>query len=57
MRTRKLEAYHGQIAQAYAGGVSMALLAQTHGVSIGTIRNILLRLNVPIRKPGRPNVV
>jgi hypothetical protein len=54
MRTRKLDAYNEQIKDAYLHGNGLILIAQVYGVSTGTIRNILIRLNVPLRKPGRP---
>lgn len=52
-RVRKLEASKEIIADAYMKGASMADLGSTYGVSEGTIRNILRRLNVTLRKQGR----
>lgn len=54
MRTRKLEAIKDNIQAAYKNGATLETLSMVHGVSVGTIRNILLRLGENIRKPGRP---
>lgn len=54
MRTRKLETYNNEIREAYLSGAPLEKIAKAHGVSLGTIRNILVRLDVPLRKPGRP---
>jgi DNA-directed RNA polymerase specialized sigma24 family protein len=54
MRTRKLEAHKELVKEAYLNGCSLESLASVHGVSLGTIRNILKRMDVPLRKTGRP---
>lgn len=54
MRIRKLETLKDTIKSAYENGATLELLSMSYGVSIGTVRNILIRLNVPLRKPGRP---
>ena len=56
-RIPKLVAYVDQIKEAYTNGVGLTAIAKTHGVSTGTIRNILLRAGVPMRKPGRPHAL
>ena len=43
MRPRKLEAIKDNIRAAYESGATLEDLATVHGVSIGTIRNILLK--------------
>lgn len=54
MRIRKLDAVNEQVRVAYLNGAGLTAIAKAWGVSTGTIRNILIRLNVPLRKPGRP---
>jgi len=52
-RVRKLESIKDVIVASYNLGTSIDLIASTHNVSPGTIRNILIRQNVPLRKQGR----
>lgn len=52
-RVRKLEALKDLVAASYRMGTSIDLIASTHNVSPGTIRNILIRQGVPLRKQGR----
>ena len=52
-RVRKLEALKDLIVASYNMGTSIDLIASTHNVSPGTIRNILIRQNVALRKQGR----
>ena len=52
-RVRKLEAIKDVIVSSYNLGASIDLIASTHNVSPGTIRNILIRQGVPLRKQGR----
>ena len=54
MRVRKLDAYNDQIKLAYENGAGLHIIATTYGVSVGTIRNILIRLGVPLKGRGRP---
>lgn len=53
-RIRLLEAKVTTVVTGYLNGVSMDVLAKTHGVSEGTIRNLLIRQGVELRKRGRP---
>lgn len=52
-RVRKLEALKDLIVASYRMGTSIDLIASTHNVSPGTIRNILIRQGVTLRKQGR----
>jgi hypothetical protein len=52
-RVRKLESFKSVIAEGYLLGTSIDLIASTHNVSPGTIRNILIRQGVVLRKQGR----
>ena len=52
-RVRKLEAVKDIIVASYNLGTSIDLIASTHNVSAGTIRNILIRQGVSLRKQGR----
>ena len=52
-RVRKLEALKDIIVASYRMGTSIDLIASTHNVSPGTIRNILIRQGVTLRKQGR----
>lgn len=52
-RVRKLEAINDVIVSSYEMGVSIDLIASTYSVSPGTIRNILIRQGVTLRKQGR----
>ena len=52
-RVRKLEAFKDLIVASYRMGTSIDLIASTHNVSAGTIRNILIREGVALRKQGR----
>ena len=52
-RVRILESLTDVIKQGYENGASMADLAATYGTSDGTIRNILIRNGVTLRKQGR----
>ena len=52
-RVRKLEVLKDLIVASYRMGTSIDLIASTHNVSPGTIRNILIRQGVALRKQGR----
>lgn len=53
-RVRKLQAETPQIAASYVNlGLTIRELAEIHAVSPGTIRNILKREGVVLRKRGR----
>ena len=52
-RVRKLEALRDVIVEGYQLGASIDLIASTHNVSPGTVRNILIRQGVTLRKQGR----
>jgi hypothetical protein len=52
-RVRKLESLNDIIVASYGLGTSIDLIASTHNVSPGTIRNILIRHGVSLRKQGR----
>lgn len=52
-KVRKLESIKDVIISGYNLGVSITLLASTYNVSSGTIRNILIRQGVTLRKQGR----
>lgn len=54
MRTKLLRAFTDDIREAYAGGATLEALAKTHGVAVGTIRNLLKSEQVELRSPGRP---
>jgi DNA-directed RNA polymerase specialized sigma24 family protein len=52
-RVRKLQAEEEQIGLSYRSGLTIRELAGFHGVSPGTIRNILRRNGEDLRKRGR----
>lgn len=52
-RIRKLEALNDIIVTSYKNGASIKNIAFTNNVSSGTIRNILIRQGVSIKKQGR----
>jgi hypothetical protein len=52
-RVRKLAAMEFVVVEGYRLGSSIDLIASTHNVSPGTIRAILARNGVAIRKQGR----
>lgn len=52
-RVRKLAALESIIVEGYRLGSTIELMAATHNVSPGTIRSILVRNGVTIRKQGR----
>lgn len=52
-RVKKLTAIEAIIVQGYLAGGSLERLADTHNVSPGTIRNVLKRQGIELRKQGR----
>lgn len=55
-RIKKLTALEDIIIEAYLNGTSLENLATNYNVSPGTIRNILKRRGIMLRKQGRkPN--
>ena len=49
---RKLESVAEQIILGYNHGLTLADIAKTHGVSTGTVRNLLQAHKIPRRKRG-----
>lgn len=52
-RVKKLAAFEATIAQGYSAGNSLGFLASVYKVAPGTIRNILKRQGIEVRKQGR----
>jgi hypothetical protein len=52
-RVKKLSAIESAIVDGYLAGGSLEALATVYNVSPGTIRAILKRRDVTLRKPGR----
>jgi len=53
LTTRKLATSKEQVVLAYQNGATMRQIAEVHGVSIGTVRNLLIAEGSEIRKKGR----
>lgn len=56
-RVKKLTAVEDAVVVGYNHGTSLEALASTYNVSPGTIRNILKRRGVTLRKQGRRKTV
>lgn len=52
---RKLSGDTQYVIEAYRNGSNIRELAAAYGVAPGTIRNLLIRHNEPLRRPGRPS--
>ena len=53
LTTRKLATSKEQVVLAYQNRATMRQIAEVHGVSIGTVRNLLISEGSEIRKQGR----
>lgn len=53
LTTRKLATSKEQVLLAYQNGATMRQIAEVHGVSIGTVRNLLIAEGQAIRPKGR----
>ena len=51
--TKKLNTAREQVKQAYLNGAVLREIADLHGVSIGTVRNLLKEMGVDLRPRGR----
>ncbi len=49
----KLATAHDQVVDAYNNGATLRQIGDVHGVSPGTVRNLLRELDVPMRNRGR----
>lgn len=49
----KLATAHEQVTEAYKNGATLRQIGEVHGVSPGTVRNLLRELDVPMRDRGR----
>lgn len=49
----KLTAAQEQVREAYLNGVTLREIADVHGVSSGTVRNVLIEMGVNLRRRGR----
>jgi len=49
----KLATAHDQVVEAYRNGATLRQIGEVHGVSPGTVRNLLRELDVPMRDRGR----
>ena len=50
---KKLNIAREQICEAYTNGATLREIAELHGASIGTVRNLLKELGVDLRPRGR----
>lgn len=55
LKTRKLATSKEQVVLAYRNGATMRQIAEVHGVSVGTVRNLLVSEGESIRAKGRPS--
>lgn len=53
LTVRKLATSKEQVLLAYQNGATMKQIAEVHGVSVGTVRNLLISEGAGIRKKGR----
>ncbi|MCI0558468.1 MAG: sigma-70 region 4 domain-containing protein [Nitrososphaera sp.] len=53
LTVRKLATSKEQVLLAYENGATMRQIADVHGVSVGTVRNLLIAEGVTIRAKGR----
>jgi len=53
LTVRKLATSKEQVVLAYRNGATMRQIADVHGVSIGTVRNLLIAEGTGIRPKGR----
>lgn len=54
----KLATAHDQVRDAYRNGATLRQIGDVHGVSPGTVRNLLREMDEPMRSRGRrPNKV
>jgi len=49
----KLACSREQVRDAYLNGATLRSIGDVHGVSAGTVRNLLLEMDVPMRNRGR----
>ena len=49
----KLATSREQVRDAYLNGATLRSIGDVHGVSAGTVRNLLLEMGVPMRNRGR----
>lgn len=49
----KLSTAHEQVREAYLNGATLRQIAEVHGVSPGTVRNVLIEMGVELRARGR----
>ena len=49
----KLATAHEEVSEAYRNGATLCQIGEFHGVSSGTVRNILKELGVEMRSRGR----
>ncbi len=49
----KLATSHEQVVNAYENGATLRQIGDLHGVSPGTVRNLLRELDIPMRNRGR----
>lgn len=55
-RTKMLDLVEAQVIEGYRNGLTLRELAKTYEVSAGTVRNLLITGNVPLRARGRRKV-
>ena len=53
LTVRKLATSKEQVVLAYRNGATMRQIAEVHGVSIGTVRNLLIAEGEKVRPKGR----
>lgn len=53
-KRRKLATSKDQVVQAYENGATLRQIAEVHGVSMGTVRNLLITEGKTLRPTGRP---